>query len=37
VYPKEDLDYATWEMNNCPRKRLDYAKPNEIIEPLLLR
>ena len=37
VYSQEDLDYVAWEMNDRPRKRLDYLKPNEMIEPLLLR
>ena len=37
IYSQDDLDYVAWEMNDRPRKRLDYAKPNEMIEPLLLR
>jgi IS30 family transposase len=37
VYSQEDLDYVAWEMNDRPRKRLDYLKPKEMIEPLLLR
>jgi len=37
VYSQEDLDYVAWEMNDRPRKRLDYLKRNEMIEPLLLR
>jgi IS30 family transposase len=37
VYSQEDLDYVAWKMNDRPRKRLDYLKPNEMIEPLLLR
>ena len=37
VYSQDDLDYVAWEMNDRPRKRLDYLKPNEMIEPLLLR
>ena len=37
VYSQEDLDYVAWEMNDRPRKRLNYLKPNEMIEPLLLR
>ena len=37
AYSQEDLDYVAWEMNDRPRKRLDYLKPNEMIEPLLLR
>jgi IS30 family transposase len=37
IYSEEDLDYLAWEMNERPRKRLDFAKPNEMIGPLLLR
>ena len=36
-YSEEDLDYIAWEMNDRPRKRLDFTKPNEMIGPLLLR
>jgi len=28
---------SAWEMNDRPRKRLDYLRPNEMIEPLLMR
>jgi IS30 family transposase len=28
VYSEEDLDYVAWEMNDRPRKRPDFAKPN---------
>ncbi len=37
VYTEEDLDFVASEMNDRPRKRLNYAKPNEMIKPLLLR
>lgn len=37
VYSEQDLDFVAWQMNDRPRKRLDFAKPNEIIEELLLR
>jgi IS30 family transposase len=35
-YSQADLDYVAWEMNDRPRKRLDWAKPSEKIEQLLL-
>lgn len=37
VYSQEDLDYVEWEMNDRPRKRLEFAKPAEVIENVLLR
>lgn len=37
VFSPEDLDYVQWEMNDRPRKRLDYAKPSEVIHQVLLR
>lgn len=37
VFSPEDLAYVEWEMNDRPRKRLDYAKPSEIIESVLLQ
>jgi IS30 family transposase len=36
-FSQEDLDYVAWEMNDRPRKRLDWFKPSEKIEELLLR
>jgi transposase, IS30 family len=36
VFSPEDLAYVEWEMNDRPRKRLDFAKPSEIIETILL-
>lgn len=36
VYSQEDLNYVEWEMNDRPRKRLDFAKPSEVIENILL-
>jgi transposase, IS30 family len=37
IHSPEDLDYVAWEMNDHPRKRLDFKKPNEIEELLLHR
>lgn len=37
IHSPADLDYVQWEMNDRPRKRLQFAKPNEIIEQVLLR
>jgi IS30 family transposase len=37
VFTQEDLDYVEWEMNDRPRKRLQYAKPAEVIEQVLLQ
>lgn len=36
VFSQEDLDYVEWEMNDRPRKRLEFAKPAEVIEQILL-
>lgn len=36
IYSQEDLDYVAWEMNERPRKRLDFATPNEMMTELLL-
>jgi transposase, IS30 family len=36
-YSEEDLDFVAWQMNERPRKRLDFATPNEKIKELLLR
>jgi transposase, IS30 family len=35
-FSQADLDYVAWEMNDRPRKRLDWMKPSEKIEELLL-
>ncbi|WP_354502289.1 IS30 family transposase [Mycetocola sp. 2940] len=37
VFSQEDLDYVEWEMNDRPRKRLEFAKPAEVIEQVLLQ
>lgn len=37
IYSQADLDDVQWEMNDRPRKRLQFAKPNEVIEQVLLR
>lgn len=37
IHSQADLDYVQWEMNDRPRKRLQFAKPNEVIEEVLLR
>lgn len=37
VFSQEDLDYVEWEMNDRPRKRLEFAKPAEVIRDILLR
>lgn len=37
IHSQADLDYVQWEMNDRPRKRLEFAKPNEVIEKVLLR
>lgn len=37
VFSQDDLDYVEWEMNDRPRKRLEFAKPAEVIEKVLLR
>jgi len=36
AYPQEDLDQVAWEMHDRPRQRLNYLKPNEMVEPILL-
>ena len=36
VFSQEDLDYVEWEMNDRPRKRLEFAKPSEVIADILL-
>ena len=36
VFSQEDLDYVEWEMNDRPRKRLEFAKPAEVIADVLL-
>ena len=33
----EDLAWVEQELNDRPRKRLDYARPSEVINDLLLR
>jgi IS30 family transposase len=37
IHSAADLDWVATELNDRPRKRLDYAKPIEEIGPLLLR
>ena len=37
VHSREDLDWVTRQFNDRPRKRLDYARPSELINDLLLR
>ena len=37
VHSKEDLTWVQDQFNDRPRKRLDYAKPSELINELLLR
>ena len=36
-FSQEDLDYVAWEMNDRPRKRLDWFKPSEKMEQFLLQ
>ena len=36
IHSQADLDYVEWEMNDRPRKRLDFLKPAEVIEEILL-
>ncbi|MDO4252326.1 MAG: IS30 family transposase [Rothia sp. (in: high G+C Gram-positive bacteria)] len=36
IYSQEDLDYVEWEMNDRPRKRLEFAKPAEVIRNIVL-
>jgi IS30 family transposase len=35
VHSQADLDWVAAELNDRPRKRHDYAKPDELIGPLL--
>jgi IS30 family transposase len=37
VHSAEDLAWVEQELNDRPRKRLDYARPSEVINDLLLR
>ena len=37
VHSEEDLAWVEHEFNDRPRKRLDYARPSEVINDLLLR
>ena len=37
VHSAEDLAWIEHELNDRPRKRLDYARPSEVIQDLLLR
>lgn len=37
IYSQEDLDYVANEMNNRPRKRLDFATPYEVLSTHLLQ
>ena len=37
IHTLEDLDAVAAELNDRPRKRLQYAKPSELINELLLR
>lgn len=37
VHSAEDLDWVAAELNDRPRKRLDFQKPIELIGPLLLQ
>ncbi len=37
VHSEEDLAWVQDEFNDRPRKRLEYAKPSELINDLLLR
>jgi IS30 family transposase len=37
VHSAEDLAWIEHELNDRPRKRLDYARPSELIQELLLR
>ena len=37
VHSAEDLAWVEHELNDRPRKRLDYARPSEVISDLLLR
>jgi transposase, IS30 family len=37
VHSADDLAWVEHELNDRPRKRLDYARPSEVIQDLLLR
>jgi IS30 family transposase len=37
VHSVEDLDWVAHELNDRPRKRLAFRKPNELIADLLMR
>ncbi len=37
IHSTEDLDWVAAELNDRPRKRLQFKKPIELIEPLLLQ
>jgi len=37
VHTRADLDFVEHQMNDRPRQRLDYAKPQELMTELLLR
>lgn len=37
IHSAEDLDWVAAELNDRPRKRLQFKKPIELIEPLLLQ
>ncbi len=37
IYSPEDLEHVAQELNARPRKRLEFKKPIELIEPLLLQ
>lgn len=37
VHTREDLDWVAHQLNDRPRKRLEYARPSELINDLLLR
>lgn len=37
IYSQDYLDRVAWEMNERPRKRLEYATPNEKMAEVLLR
>ena len=37
MHSAEDLDWVAAELNDRPRKRLEFKKPIELIEPLLLQ
>lgn len=37
IHTEADLDAVATELNDRPRKRLEFLKPDEVIGPLLLR